>query len=213
MDKFWTFEQSLYIIDFTNVYCAYKFCVFARWIAHWCMCVTYQVINVVIDRIRPLFRKHQKLYILYFPLHLADLKISSSSLKWWFGTWKQEDGRAADPTHADSNTHEKKTKHVEYFLQSGSHCVSCSTLIYHTFWQISSLPTLKQIIPWNSNRIKANPSLFDLLLLTSIMASSVYMLSLLCWWWWFTYWYRRVPVWMRMNVRSKLFSCSIKPNT
>lgn len=44
--QFWTFEQSLYIVDFTNVYCASSFvCLLVD--LHINACITYKVIKIV----------------------------------------------------------------------------------------------------------------------------------------------------------------------
>lgn len=173
-------------------------------------CITYQVINIALSiASRPTVR----------------CQVLSSSLTRWFGTWKRRKFRLQQRQHMQIQIHTcKTTTKKNYFFKvgcdyclnqySGSHCVSPLTWIYHTFCQISSNvspPTLKQTIPWNSNRIKTNSSLFDLLL-TSIRSSSVYLFSLLCRWGWFMDWYSRVLAWIMMNVWSVLCSESIKPD-
>lgn len=59
MDKFWTFEQSLYIVDFTNVYCASSFvCLLVE--LHINACITYQVMKIVAIGSGLLFSKASK---------------------------------------------------------------------------------------------------------------------------------------------------------
>lgn len=165
------FEQSLYIVDFTNVNCASSFvCLPVE--LHNIACKTYQVIKCFTVGSGPSL-KSIKTHILPFPLHLAGFIFLSQMTVWNLKTrgrfWPQIQHMQIQ---IQFNTHTKTcniffTKlGASIVVYSGSHCVSPSSWIYYASCQISSNVsslTLKQTIPWNSDRIKANPSLFSII--------------------------------------------------
>lgn len=65
MDTFWMFEQSLYIVDFTNVYCASSFvCLLVE--LHINAWTTYQVIKMVMVGSGPYLGKHRKIIYRFY---------------------------------------------------------------------------------------------------------------------------------------------------
>lgn len=66
MVTFWMFEQSLYIVDFTNVYCASSFvCLLVE--LHINACITYQVIKIVMVGTGPSLRITKNSFPVKFP--------------------------------------------------------------------------------------------------------------------------------------------------
>lgn len=170
----WT---KLYIVDFTNVYCAYRFvCLLDE--LHINACITYQVIQIAMKGSGPVFRKNSY-NCLFFHCIRCCLPLSNDSLQ-----LEKQGGRSGCRCDTAGYKIHKQIKHVEYFLHSWLHllfdpiqCVSSSTWIHRTFCQISSNATLKQTIPWDLHRIK---SLFVWLLLLSSIMSTCSSPSLWC---------------------------------
>ncbi len=133
--------------------------------------------------IRPFFRRHQKfMFCLFYYILPVWCQVLSSSLKWWFGSWKQEGGQLQI-----QNT---QMQNLSYFSQCWVHllfdpvqrepCSKSLYTVYLTFCQISSnvsSPTLKQTIPWYSSRIKANPSVW---LIVVDLCNSLFFSFLFC---------------------------------
>lgn len=74
VDKVWIFELSLYIVDFTNVSCAYNFvCLLVELRIN--ACITYQVIKIgMMMRIRPFLLNNIK--NIYFSFSIPSTTIN-----------------------------------------------------------------------------------------------------------------------------------------
>lgn len=101
MDTFWTFEQSLYIVDLMFIVHPKFVCLLVE--LHINACITYQMIKIVMIE-QALLQEASRTYILPFPLHLTDGVTSGFIFLSQMMVWNFKTSGRLVCTHADSNT-------------------------------------------------------------------------------------------------------------